>query len=58
MQYLLLRDGDSVQDHIKVMTKLFNELSIIDDVIEDEDCVLLGSLSDSFSTLVSALEAQ
>ena len=41
------------------MMELFNELAIVRDVIEDEDCVvyLLASLPDSFSTLVTALEA-
>ena len=41
------------------MMKLFNELAIVGDVIQDEGHViyLLASLSDSFSMLVTALEA-
>ena len=56
---LQLRDGNSVQDHIKAMIELFNELAIVGDVIEEEDRVvyLLASLPDSFNTLVTALEA-
>lgn len=36
---LQLRDGESVQDHIKAMTELFNELArpIVGDAIEEED---------------------
>ena len=56
---LRLKDGDSVQTHIKEMTEIFSELSIIGDKISDEDRVvyLLASLPDSFTTLVTALEA-
>ena len=56
---LHLKDGESVQDHIKAMTELFNELAIVGDAIEEEDRVvyLLASLPDSFNTLVTALEA-
>ena len=41
------------------MTKLFNELAIIGDAIEEEDWVvyLLASLPDLFNTLITALEA-
>ena len=41
------------------MIELFNELTIVGDVIDEEDRVvyLLASLPDSFSTLVTALEA-
>ena len=54
-----LKDGDSVQTHIKEMTEIFSELSIIGYKISDEDRVvyLLASLPDSFTTLVTALEA-
>ena len=50
---------EPVQGHIKAMRELFNELAIVGDVIQDEDHViyLLASLPDSFSTLVTALEA-
>ena len=53
-----LKDGESVQEHIKVMTELFSELPIVGDKIQDEDRVvyLLASLPDSFDTLVTALE--
>ena len=56
---LQLKDGESVQDHMKAMTELFNELAIMGDIIEEEDQViyLLASLPDSFNTLVTALEA-
>ena len=56
---LQLKDGESVQDHIKAMTELFNELAIVGDAIEEKDRVvyLLASLPDSFNTLVTALEA-
>ena len=53
---LQLKKGDSVQEHVKAMTEIFNELAVIG---EDEDCVvyLLASLPESFNTLVTALEA-
>ena len=56
---LRLRDGESVQEHIKAMIELFNELSIVGENVEEEDRVvhLLASLPDSYSTLVTALEA-
>ena len=56
---LQLKDSDSVQEHIKTLTELFNELAVVGDVIKEEDCVvyLLASLPDSFNTLVTALEA-
>ena len=56
---LQLKNGESVQDHVKAMTELFNELAILGDAIEEEDRVvyLLASLSDSCNTLVTALEA-
>ena len=56
---LQLKDGDSVQEHIKTLTELFNELAVVGDVIKEEDRVvyLLASLPDSFNTLVTALEA-
>ena len=38
------------------MMELFNELAIVGDVIQDKDYVIV-SLSDSFNTLVTALEA-
>ena len=54
-----MKEGESVQEHIKAMTELFNELSVVGDAIKDEDKViyLLASLPDSYNTLVTALEA-
>ena len=54
-----LQDGGSVQDHIKEMTELFVALAVIDDRVSEEDRVvhLLASLPDSFSVLVTSLEA-
>ena len=56
---LRLKDGESVQDHVKTMLETFNELSIVGDAITDEDRVvyLLASLPESFDTLVTALES-
>ena len=56
---LILKDGDSVQEHVKTMLETFNQLSIVGDTITDEDRVvyLLASLPKSFSTLVTALES-
>ena len=58
--YLLqLKDGESVQKHIKAMTEIFDKLSVIGDPVEEEDHVvhLLASLPESFGMLVTALEA-
>ena len=51
--------GGDLQAHLKTFIELFDELSVIGDPIGDEDRVicLLASLPDSFSTLVTALEA-
>ncbi len=48
-----------VQDHIKAMTELLDELSIIDVPVKEEDRVvyLLASLPDQYDMLVTALEA-
>ena len=56
---LQLLDGESVQDHIGAMTKLFNELNAVGDVISEEDRVvyLLATLPESFGALGTALEA-
>lgn len=56
---LRLRDGGSVQEHVRAMTELFNELSVVGDQVEEDDRVvyLLASLPDSYNTLVTALEA-
>ena len=56
---LRLRDGDSIQKHIKDMTEIFNELAAINDPITEEDRVvhLLASLPESYDILVTALKA-
>ena len=56
---LKLKKGASVQDHIKEMTELFNDLAVVGDNLGDEDRVvhLLASLPESYDTLVTALEA-
>ena len=56
---LRLKDGESVQKHIKAMTEIFNSLSVIGDPVPEEDRVvhLLASLPDSYNMLVTALEA-
>ena len=56
---LRLKEGESVQDHVKAITAIFNKLSMIGDDIQDEDRViyLLASLPKSFDMLVTALEA-
>ena len=59
LHLLQLKEGQSVQEHVKALTEIFNELSIIGDNIDDEDRVvyLLASLPDSYEMLVTALEA-
>ncbi len=59
LHYLRLKDGDLVQDHIRKMTEVFGALAAIDSPLKEEDKVvyLLASLPDSFSVLVTALEA-
>ena len=56
---LRLTTGQSVQDHVKIMTELFNELAIVGDAVQESDRVvyLLASLPESFDILVTALEA-
>ena len=53
-----LKEGQSVQEHVKNMTEIFNKLVIIGDNISDEDTVvyLLASLPESFDILVNAPE--
>ncbi|KAF2363749.1 hypothetical protein FHG87_005503 [Trinorchestia longiramus] len=54
-----LENGQNLQDHLKVFVELFEELAIIGDAIVKEQrvIILLSSLPDGFSTLVTALEA-
>ena len=56
---LKLRNDKPVQEHVKAMTEIFEELSVIGDPIEEEDRVvhLLASLPPSYDMLVTALEA-
>ena len=50
-----LKASEPVQNHIKTMMEIFQELSIIGDPIEEEDRVvhLLASLPESFDVLVN-----
>ena len=56
---LRLNDGDSVQEHIKIMTELFDTLSVAGETVSEEDRVvyLLASLPESYSMLVTSFEA-
>ena len=55
---LKLKEGDSVHNHIKLMTETFDELSVIGDSLNEEDRVVhLVSLPESYDMLVTALEA-
>ena len=55
---LRLKEGESVQEHIKSLTETFESLSVIGDSVSEEDRVvyLLASLPESFSMLVTAFE--
>ncbi len=57
---LRLKEGGSVNEHIKMMTEIFEALAVIGDAVSEEDRVvhLLASLPESFNVLVTALEAQ
>ena len=48
-----------MQKHVKVLTEIFDELSIIGDPLDKENQVvhLLASLPESYDMLVTALEA-
>ena len=52
-----LAEGGAVQDHIKYMTEICDELSVIGETISEEDRVvyLLASLPESYNVLVTAL---
>ena len=56
---LKLKEGDSVQEHIRKMTEIFEELAVIGDPVKEEDRVvhLLAGLPESYNMLVTALEA-
>ena len=55
---LRLKEGDSVQEHIKAVTETFDGLSVIGDPISDKDCVvhLLATFPGSYNVLVTALQ--
>ena len=54
-----LNEGDSVQEHVKLMTEVCDELSAIGETVSEEDRVvyLLASLPESYNVLVTALES-
>ena len=54
-----LNEGDSVQEHVKSMTEICDELSEIGEAMSEEDRVvyLLASLPESYNVLVTALES-
>ena len=56
---LRLKEGESVQSHVKVIIEIFEALAVIGDPVSEEDRVvhLLASLPESFNMLVTALEA-
>ena len=56
---LKLKDGQSVQKHVKALTEIFYELSIIGDPLDEKDQVVhvLARLPESYAMLVTALEA-
>lgn len=56
----IMKDGESVEAHLKRMKDIVNKLSAIKVTISEEDQVvtLLGSLPEGYSTVVTALEAQ
>ena len=57
--YSLQLKEESVQEHIREMTELFEALAVIGAAVSDEDRVvyLLGSLRESYNMLVTALKA-
>lgn len=56
---LRLNEGDPVQEHIRKMTEVFEELAVVGDPLKEEDQVihLLASLPEAYDMLVTALEA-
>ena len=56
---LRLKDGDSVQEHVKAMIEVFDGLSVAGDPVSDEDRAvhLLASLPELYNMLMTALEA-
>ena len=56
---LKLKDGKSMQKHVKMLTEIFDELSIIGDPLDEENQVvhLLANLPEFYDMLVIGLEA-
>lgn len=56
---LKLKDDGLMQDHVKSMVEIFDELAVIGDEIEEEDRVvhILASMPERLNTIVTALEA-
>ena len=56
---MCLKEGESVQNHVKVMTEVFEVLAVIGDFVSEKDHVvrLLVSLPESFNTSLTTLEA-
>ena len=54
-----LAEGGSVQEHIKSLTEVCDELSVIGEPVKEEDHVVyfLASLPECYNVLVTALEA-
>ena len=59
LHLLQLKDGQSAQAHIKVMTELFDSLAVAGEDVSEENHVvyLLASLPESYNVLVTALKA-
>ena len=57
---LKLKEGGTVNEHIKTMSEIFEGLAIIGDAVSEEDRVvhLLVSLPEWYNVLVTVLEAQ
>ena len=55
-----MKEGTTIEKHLKSMKELSDQLAALGAPVTEEDQVvtLLGSLPDSFSTLVTALEAR
>ena len=56
---LKLKENESAQNHVKSMMEIFEALSVVGYVVEEEDRVvhILASLPESFQMLVTALQA-
>lgn len=56
----VMKDGESIEKHLKHMKDIVNKLAAIKAPVSEEDQVvtLLGSMPTSYSTVVTALEAQ